>query len=134
MTTAFTDLYAEVRVAIGDRGGDFPDYENAQISDALTLTLRREDDYSEVEVLSVKYITPIIAADADRLRIVVRAALVLLRPDAHALAWKTPSLTMQRGSRLQACADLEDMLISAERCPVLGESCMDYLETYFTGV
>jgi hypothetical protein len=132
-TTAFSDLYAEVRVALGDRGGDFPDYENSQINDALTLTLRRESDYSEVEVDSTKHITPAIATDEARLRIVIRAALVLLRPDAHALAYKVPALTMQRGARLQACANLEDM-ITENRCPVLSESCMDYLETYFTGV
>ena len=114
MTTAYSELYGFVRTAIGDPGGDVPDYSSGSIDAAISLWLLREDDYSKTTVLGAKHITPDLTDKDDTFRISINAAIFLATPNAHSFSHKSPVLSVQRGSRFALVERLKTLLRDSE--------------------
>jgi hypothetical protein len=91
-TTAYTALYPTIRALVGDVGL-VVQWSNDQLVLALDAGLLSEEDFDG----DGTNVTPEVTAKADKLRICLRTAIVLLSPGSREGGYRTPVLSVTRG-------------------------------------
>jgi hypothetical protein len=95
MATPFSDLYASIRLLLGDIGSTVT-YSNDQLDLALDWAVKEDSTEDGDFTASAEEITPDVSDAKDFLRLCVRAALTLVDPAANPLYYKFAGVTVWR--------------------------------------